>query len=215
MMNTNGDAKVVLCYGDSNTYGQRSDDVFKGRWPADIRWTGCLQKLLGDEYYVIEEGLSSRTTDLEYTKPGCNGRMYLVPCLMSHNPIDVVVLMLGTNDCKTMYERSENDIAHATEGLIDDIKTHSPAARIVLVGPIHINDRAPQFDTLYRKNYNSESARKSSALGGLYGELAKRRGLLFYDASEVAHAGDDGVHFDKASHYPFADSLAEIILSAN
>lgn len=214
-MNTNTDAKVVLCYGDSNTYGQRSDDVFKGRWPTDIRWTGQLQELLGDGYYVIEEGLSSRTTDLEYTKPGYNGRTYLTPCLMSHNPIDVVVLMLGTNDCRTMYGQSENEITHAIEGLIDDIETHSPAARIVLVSPIHINDEAPQFNALYHRNYDHESVHKSAALGGLYSKLAKRRGLLFLDASGVAHAGTDGVHFDQVSHGPFANSLAKLISSAN
>ncbi len=55
-MNTNPDATVVLCYGDSNTYGQRSDDVHKGRWPVDVRWTGALQRMLGNQYYVVEEG---------------------------------------------------------------------------------------------------------------------------------------------------------------
>jgi len=68
-MNTNPNAKTILCYGDSNTWGQKPDK--SSRYLVDVRWTGLLQKTLGDSYYVIEEGLSSRTTDLDYNhKPG-------------------------------------------------------------------------------------------------------------------------------------------------
>jgi lysophospholipase L1-like esterase len=71
-MNTLPSAKTILCYGDSNTWGQTPEK--SGRRPANIRWTGVLQAELGSEYYVIEEGLSSRTTDLDYAKkPGRNG----------------------------------------------------------------------------------------------------------------------------------------------
>jgi lysophospholipase L1-like esterase len=62
-VNTNPNAKVVLCYGDSNTWGRLPDR--SGRYAVDERWTGQLQKLLGDDYYVIEEGLGGRTTDLD------------------------------------------------------------------------------------------------------------------------------------------------------
>ena len=58
--------KTILCYGDSNTYGY--NPVTGGRWPEDIRWTGRLQQLLGDEYKVIEEGCNGRTT--MYKAPG-------------------------------------------------------------------------------------------------------------------------------------------------
>src|SRR5476651_2205463 len=103
-MTTNPNAITVLCYGDSNTWGQKPDK--SGRYPADIRWTGRLQQLLGNGYYIIEEGLGSRTTDLDYDKKsGRNGKIYLIPCLESHNPIDVVVLMLGTNDLKIEFDR--------------------------------------------------------------------------------------------------------------
>ncbi len=74
-MNTNPNAISILCYGDSNTYGQRPDGT-KGRYAADVRWTGQLQSLVGDGYCVIEEGLTSRTTNLEYAKkPGRNVRL--------------------------------------------------------------------------------------------------------------------------------------------
>src|SRR6478672_7408743 len=113
-MTTNPDAKRILCFGDSNTWG-RIPHV-PGRYPVNVRWTGRLQKLLGDNFEIIEEGLGSRTTDLNYAKkPGRNGRAYLTPCLDSHNPLDVVVIMLGTNDAKIEFNRNAQDIALAVE----------------------------------------------------------------------------------------------------
>lgn len=94
--------KSILCYGDSNTYGLMPDSP--DRYPRDVRWTGILQKKLGEDYYVIEEGLSGRTTlwddPIEEHK---NGKKYLLPCLDSHKPVDLVILMLGTNDLKTRF----------------------------------------------------------------------------------------------------------------
>ena len=61
--------KTIVCYGDSNTFG--TNPAFTGeinspfRWGKEVRWTGKLQKLLGEEYNVIEEGLGGRTTAWE------------------------------------------------------------------------------------------------------------------------------------------------------
>ena len=140
-MNINPKAITILCYGDSNTYGKRPDGT-NDRHPAVVRWTGQLQNHLGDNYHVIEEGLSSRTTNLEYTrKPGRNGRSYLAPCLHSHTPIDLVILMLGTNDLKIEFKRSPIDIAAAIDELVNDIKEHTISEqrsipRIILLSPI-------------------------------------------------------------------------------
>jgi len=211
-MNTKNNAKVVLCYGDSNVYGQRSDDVSKGRWPANVRWTGQLQNLLGDEYYVIEEGLGGRTTDLGRAEPD-NGRDYLAPCLTSHNPIDTIVLMLGTNDCKLMFNRSPLEIAGAIEGIIDDIVKYAKAS-VILVSPISIDNQASQFAALYSHDFNYESGQKVAELAGLFKSIAARRGLSFLDAATVARPGEDGVHFSKESHATFAKSLAPLVTSS-
>ena len=99
--------KTILCYGDSNTYGY--NPVTGGRWSEDIRWTGRLQQLLGDEYKVIEEGCNGRTT--MYKAPGegwKSGLEYLKPCLNSHKPVDAVVMMLGTNDLKMDFVRKRS-----------------------------------------------------------------------------------------------------------
>jgi lysophospholipase L1-like esterase len=111
---TDPDAVRVLCFGDSNTHGCPGDDIDYVRLPADRRWTGLLQDLLGDGYEVIEEGLNGRTTDVDYEdRPGHNGRPYFVPCLLSHQPLDVVVVMLGSNDLKACFARTPNEIAEA------------------------------------------------------------------------------------------------------
>jgi len=94
-MNTSPNAKVVLCYGDSNVYGQMPGSL--ERYPSDVRWTGLLQNLLKSEYCIVEEGLGGRTTDLDNPNPDVpsrNGLDYYKPCLDGHLPVDIVVIML-------------------------------------------------------------------------------------------------------------------------
>ena len=89
----------ILCYGDSNTWGYIPGSDHK-RYSKQERWTGILSEMLGDSYEVIEEGLNSRTlisNDTRSGKEGRNGFDYLLPCLDSHDPIDLVIIMLGTN----------------------------------------------------------------------------------------------------------------------
>ena len=50
----------ILCYGDSNTWGYIP--LTEKRYPPEVRWTGRLQRLLGPDYQVLEDGLSGRTT---------------------------------------------------------------------------------------------------------------------------------------------------------
>jgi lysophospholipase L1-like esterase len=119
-MNTNPHARTIVCFGDSNTWGQKPDR--SGRYASNERWTGRLQELLGDDYTVVEEGLSGRTVNLDYAnKPGRNGRTYFAPCLQSHSPLDAVIIMLGTNDVKIEFDVSAESIAKALGELVDDV----------------------------------------------------------------------------------------------
>ena len=121
--------KTILCYGDSNTYGYDPETGF--RYPYEDRWTTILQKRLGDEALVIPEGLNGRTTCFEdEIRPGRNGFAYLEPCLHSHGPIDLVVLMLGTNDLKIRFQLTPTDIGKAIDRLILTIKMITPQKRM-------------------------------------------------------------------------------------
>ena len=216
-MIVNPAAFTILCFGDSNTFGQRS--AVSGRWPADVRWTGWLQKLLGKEYSVIEEGLGGRTTNLD--DPGrvdCNGRTYFQPCLRSHSPLDMVVIMLGTNDLKTKFDRVPEEVATALDGYIDNVE-HTAWTRtggvpaILLVSPIHLDATKPAFVKL-SSDYDTNSARKSRELSAAIRRLANKRKTLFADAATVARPGNDGAHLSLDSHEPFSKLIAQKILKA-
>ena len=114
-------SKTVLCYGDSNTYGYIPETGM--RYPKEIRYPGKLQLLLGDDYLVIEEGCNGRTTIHDDPEDGWkNGLDYLKPCLNSHKPVDIVILMLGSNDLKDTFHLSAEEIAHGAGVLVDVIK---------------------------------------------------------------------------------------------
>lgn len=214
-MNTNPQATKILCYGDSNTYGQKPDKT--GRYEANVRWTGVLQELLGSSYYIVEEGLGSRTTDLNYDrKPGRNGKTYLAPCLHSHDPIDVITIMLGTNDLKIEYRRSAEDIADALGGLIDDVHEYGETKtgdkpKIILINPIEINDQAPRFAEFYTGYYDAESMEESKKLSDVIKKIADEKGVLFLDAATVSRPGEDGIHFDVESEQSLAELIANTL----
>jgi lysophospholipase L1-like esterase len=219
-VNTDPTAYRVLCFGDSNTHGWPPDEYEKGRLPADARWTGRLQTLLGGRYAVIEEGLNGRTVDLDYgDRPGCNGRDYLLPCLLSHSPLDLIVVMLGSNDIKTEFGRTAADVAAALDRLLDEIPNcaYSPAGEtpaVLLVSPIRMDGTRPQYADLTSFNFDPTSIAASREFAAALRPVAEARGALFADAASVAGPGDDGLHLSRDSHQPLADLLAGVIGAA-
>ena len=131
--------KRILCYGDSNTWGY--DPVSQQRFDDQTRWTGILTKLLASEYTIIEEGLNGRTTVWDDPIEGYkNGREYLIPCLESHWPLDLVVIMLGTNDLKRRFNLSTFDIAESVGTLVQiakhiDLRVNGTAPQVLLMAP--------------------------------------------------------------------------------
>jgi lysophospholipase L1-like esterase len=180
-----------------------------------------LQRSLGEGYDVIEEGLNGRTTDVDYEdRPGCNGRSYFVPCLLSHHPLDVIVVMLGSNDLKSCFDRTPKAIAEALHGYVDDIAANVTDRRgrmpvTVLVSPIRINSTAPSFQEVTGKNFNpTDLAARSLELAIAIRQVAQERGVLYADAAQVAHAGDDGHHLTLDSHARLAELFASTVLAA-
>ena len=109
-----GEIKKIICFGDSNTHGYNSKTM--GRFSEDERWTKLLGKYLGEEYDVVEEGLEGRTACFDDPLfEGLCGFHYLYPCLMTHKPVDLLIIMLGTNELKTTYNKSIEEIGDIFE----------------------------------------------------------------------------------------------------
>lgn len=212
--------KRILCYGDSNTWGYNPESQFSGnhvpaRFPEDVRWTGRLANLLGDEYVVIEEGLDNRTTC--FRDPGYYGRsgVDILPVLLeSHSPLDLIIIMLGTNDVKTLYSASPHVISAGMERLVHICKntcslpyTSSADAKILIVAPVRLH-ADPAGKDWY--DFTPESYEKSEKLPAYYQAVAERNGCDFLDASAVISAGNiDGIHLDAEGH----EALANLVKS--
>jgi lysophospholipase L1-like esterase len=209
--------KNILCYGDSNTYGQNPEfsvDATKPlRHPYDVRWTGVLQRMLGSGYRVIEEGLPGRTTALDNPyEPHTNWAKTLPSILMSHSPVDLLVIMLGTNDLRPLFSPIPFNVAKSMELLVN--VAMNPAwnlcgnnMQILLVSPPRLKflGKASPWPGLF----DDASAELSLRIPDLYGQVAERHGLEFFDAAEVVEPSDlDGLHMDPENHGKLAAALA-------
>ncbi len=208
--------KTILCYGDSHVWGfiPGSFDANTGlskRHPRNKRWTGVLQELLGNNYYVIEEGINGRTTDLDEITPGRpnrNGFALLSAAFDAHYPVDLVIFMLGSNDTKIQFNRAVNETKEAMRKLIHFTKTsalHQPKILLIAAPPIiKIATLHPQL--------TDESVEKSTMLGALYQTLAKEENCAYLDASQIVTASElDGVHFDEQQCTLLAQAVAEMV----
>ncbi|MDY5931969.1 MAG: GDSL-type esterase/lipase family protein [Candidatus Ornithospirochaeta sp.] len=196
--------KNILCFGDSNTFGSTTE--YPGRYEYEERWTIILGKLLGNGYHVIEEGLGGRTTVFEDPfKPGKCGIKDISNAIQSHKPLDLVIIMLGTNDTKQVYNASAKSIAYGVEMIIDRIRHEDiEMPRILIVSPIHI---APAIGESRFQSYDSSSYEKSLELASWYEKTAERTGSFFLDASLYGRAGSDCLHMTKDSHERLAEAL--------
>lgn len=220
--------RTILCYGDSNTWGYVPlTDPSKSiqRYPREIRWPGALQSLLGEKYYVVEEGLNSRTTNINYqVPPDRNGKAYLPSCLYSHAPIDLVVLALGGNDFKIYFNREPEAIRDGLKDLIEIIQQSQygenfKASPKILIIP-------PPIPLSIVKNYKDENGiiifqggiEKAEKLIALYSELALEKQCYFLDASKIIIPSKiDGLHYDAEGHKKMAvlvyDKIKEIYVN--
>ncbi len=204
---------VVLCYGDSNTHG--ADPVTGRRLARDVRWPGVLARRLAGIADVVEEGLNGRTTTWDDPfEEGRNGRTYLLPCLRSHAPVDVVVLMLGTNDLKGIFGLTASSIASGAASLIEIALASGTgpaldAPRVLLVAPPalgEITDRSELWGF-------GESRATSAALPRLYRVAAELHDVDFLDASSLVTTDPrDGVHLSQAAHGTLGRAVAEAVL---
>ena len=205
--------KHIVCFGDSNTHGYCADinDTESGsdRFTENERWTCRLQKALGSEYLVIEEGLSGRTSCFNDPIHECmSGLDSIYSCLMSHEPVDLLVIMLGTNDCKERFGANPAVIAAGLERLILKAKT-VPAWRngtpnILLISPPWMKEG---FSDIVMGLCCVE---KSSQLAPFFKTVADANGCAFLDAEGISEFNTiDFTHLTKKGHASLADELAK------
>jgi lysophospholipase L1-like esterase len=204
--------RVVLAYGDSNTHGTVPMETLEdtGRFGPAERWPGVCAAELGAGWRVIEEGLPGRTTVHPDPIEGVhkNGLAVLPAVLETHRPIDLVVVMLGTNDLKQRFAVSALDVGQSASLLLHTIR-HSymgPASgqpRLLLVAPVPVEEVGCLAEMF------TGGAAKSRALAGHYGRVAARHGAEFLDAGEVVAVSPvDGIHFDAAAHAALGRAIA-------
>ncbi len=201
----------ILCYGDSNTWGYISGSDHQ-RYGNDERWTKILESNLGNDFEVIEEGLNSRTIISNDPRPGREGRSgyeYLIPCLDSHDPIDLVVVMLGSNELKSMYNKTAEEIGEMFEEYFvkivlnrkSQISDNYPKLLIVVPPVVDENGEYAKKDNAFEG-----TAQKSKELNNIYKNIAEKYNCYFL-SNEGLKPGIDGVHLDKNSHRKLANLL--------
>jgi len=203
----------VMCFGDSNTHG-----TCALRFPLDIRrfdrsirWPGQMAAALGRNWFVIEEGLPSRTTVHDDPVEGHhkNGVRVLPALLDTHRPLDLVVIMLGTNDLKMRYNVPALDIAISAEQLLRIVAGSIAGPdlqppKTLLVSPV------PIIETGFLAEMFAGGAAKSNALAGYFETIAERHGAGFLDAGAVTEVDPvDGIHLTEQGHAALGQAIAD------
>ena len=203
--------KRILCFGESNTwcYCAKTEE----RFADEVRWTNQLQNMLGDAYTVIEEGLGGRTTVFEDPlTEGLCGLSALSTIFLSQMPIDLAIIMLGTNDCKERFSANAQNCADGLKRLLvkamhmDKVWKKTPS--ILVVAPIIMQEG------LYATGWiademGSGCVEKSEKLPALQKIVAEELGLPFLNSNAYVKPNQyDFMHFDEASNYTFAKALA-------
>jgi lysophospholipase L1-like esterase len=200
---------TILCFGDSNTWGyEASTGARLGRWR---RWPGVLQRELGEDAYVIEEALGGRTTVLEIPGlPYRSGFAALPMLLETHNPLDLVIISLGTNDL-WLPGTTARDTARGVGSLIDLVRrtpyeTGDPPRLLVVVPP----PLAPLRDEWTEES--DELVRESSRFGSAFRDILGGREVPLVDLGELIRtSAADGVHFEAPDHEVIGRAIASAV----
>lgn len=202
-MNINTSAERIMVFGDSISWGYVPGSKHQ-RFAADVRWPGKLQQLLGDDYEVIEENLNSRGIENGDPRPGKEGRRaldYIEACLDSQDPLDQVIVLLGTNELKHEMGMSAAQVGDSMEKLLD----------IIINRPSQFRGTSPQVTLLSPPVINEETeycragdkylgaTEKSKELIDVYERLAIKLGIGFVALNGI-NAGLDGIHIDAENH---------------
>lgn len=206
--------KTILCYGDSLTWGVDADSGTRHAY--EDRWPSVLQKALGHGVRVIAEGLNGRTTVYDDYTADCdrNGARVLPTLLQTHAPIDLVIILLGTNDLKPVFANNAVIVGHGIKRLVEIIRHHAwpmalesePDILIVSPPPLCETDD-PLLGPMFAGRLD-----EAQNLASVYRDLADELGCGFFDASSVARTTPvDGVHMDAENTRAVGRGLEPIV----
>lgn len=208
--------KRILCYGDSNTWGHNPEPCGEQfRYRDHERWTGILQELVGTKAKILEEGLCGRTIMFDDpVAPDRNGRQFLNCCIQSQQPLDLVIIMLGTNDIRHIFTPSIKEIGMGMQNLVRMVKDQEAywvgkVPEVLVLAPPPIRDEIK--DSEFYGIYDEESVRKSKMLGQTYRDIfAGISGVTVIDAGEVAEVSTaDCIHLSLKGHRELAEAVYE------
>lgn len=206
----------IVCLGDSNTWGY--DAETDSRFPEGIRWTSLLGEQLGDEFQVVEEGLSGRTSVVDDPLfEGLNAYSYIHPCLMSHSPLELVIIMLGTNDSKQRFNLTSYNIAQGIARLSHKAR-NTPAGvnggfpKVLVIAPPPIGQE--YFETEIGRPMGKDCHGKSVEFPKYLKELLKIQETEFLDINGLISMNKiDYMHLDAEGHKLLAKLVFDKIKS--
>lgn len=208
--------KTILAYGDSLTFG--ANPIKNGpRHAYEDRWPTVLERGLGGTARVIAEGLGGRTTahDDWFANADRNGARILPTLLESHSPLDMVIIMLGTNDIKPIHGRTASEAGRGMGRLVQIVRGHyggkrEPVPEIVLVAPppIILGDNEDMMN-----HFGPDDAIATSVnFASEYSKRAEEHGVHFFDAGTVANTDKaDGIHLDAANTRAIGEGLVPLV----
>ena len=205
--------KSILAFGDSLTWGFEAG-TFK-RHAFETRWPNVLAAGLNTKARVIEEGMNGRTT--VFADPTCeaerSGAVALPICLTTHQPLDLVIIMLGTNDIKYANRCTAFDAAMGMERLIKQVKhfdysaDYQPPKILIMSPPSLVPTKDEWFNNLW-----GHALAESKLFAKHYARVAEEQGVHFFDAGTVAKASDiDGGHLDAANTKAIGAALVPVV----
>lgn len=209
--------KRIMIFGDSNTWGWNPcNDLVSPlqRWDDDVRWAGVMQKELGEDFVVIPEGLNGRTSvwDDPIEEYRC-GKDQIIPCLDTWAPLDLVIIMVGTNDLKVRYTVSAQDIANGV-GIIVDKTLHQVGAfreagpKVLLICPPPLG---PVENGVFGEMFGG-NVEKSKKMPQFFEGVAKTYGVEYLDAGTLVKSSEeDGLHMQADQHEILGKAVADIV----
>ena len=201
--------KNILCYGDSNTFGFNSK--VNSRYDENTRWTAILQKNLGAEYKVINEGMPNRTGFVENPDGILFSSQKHFPEILSKiDSVYILILAIGTNDLMFKYNITFDTVEEGLNSLIKTAKEKTN--NIIIIPPTIMNENV--LKGYFGSMFDKSSIRKSKEVGKIFKQIATENNCKYFDINEFAMPSNiDGLHYDEKSHKLIADKLTEFIFS--